>query len=133
MFPERSDRIVVDSNIGDTHLDHDGLRRYALGFEETFPDFASWAAERHETCGLGRTPEEVRETYFRLAERLDAAPVNGIDGRVFRLATLVGLYGKTKYGLTAQAWQSVSTAARRRSRPPPKRLRRTTRGRSSWP
>jgi pimeloyl-ACP methyl ester carboxylesterase len=109
MFPERSDRIVVDSNIGDTHLDHDGLRRYALGFEETFPDFAKWAAERHQTYGLGRTPEEVRETYFRLAERLDAAPANGIDGRVFRLGTFVGLYGKTKYGLTAQAWQSVSS------------------------
>jgi pimeloyl-ACP methyl ester carboxylesterase len=107
MFPERSDRVVVDSNIGDTHLDQDGLRRYALGMEETFPDFAKWAAARHETYGLGRTPDEVRKTYFTLAERLDETPVNGIDGRVFRLATFAGLYGKTKYGLTAQAWQSV--------------------------
>ncbi|MEV4647652.1 hypothetical protein AB0J91_22410, partial [Saccharopolyspora sp. NPDC049357] len=93
---------------GDTHLDHDGLRRYALGFEETFPDFAQWAAERHETDGLGRTPRKARETYFRLAERLDPAPVNGIGGRLFRLATFAGLYGKAKYGLTAQAWQSMS-------------------------
>jgi pimeloyl-ACP methyl ester carboxylesterase len=107
MFPERSDRVVVDSNIGDTHLDQDGIRRYALGMEETFPDFAKWAAARHETYGLGRTPDEVRKTYFALAERLDETPVNGIDGRVFRLATFAGLYGKTKYGLTAQAWQSV--------------------------
>lgn len=107
MFPERSDRIVLDSNIGDTHLDQDGMRRYALGAEETFPDFATWAAARHETYGLGRTPAEVRRTYFTLAERLDETPVDGIDGRVFRLATFAGLYGKTKYGLTAQAWQSV--------------------------
>nr|WP_234435489.1 alpha/beta fold hydrolase [Streptomyces sp. NRRL B-24051] len=42
MFPERSDRVVLDSNIGDTHLDRDGMRRYALGMEQTFPDFANW-------------------------------------------------------------------------------------------
>jgi pimeloyl-ACP methyl ester carboxylesterase len=107
MFPERSDRIVLDSNIGDTHLSQDGMRRYALGAEETFPDFARWAAARHETYGLGRTPEEVRETYFTLAEQLDEKPVGGIDGRVFRLATFAGLYGRTRYGMTAQTWQSV--------------------------
>ncbi len=107
MFPERSDRIVLDSNIGDTHLDQDGIRRYAMGAEETFPDFAEWAAARHETYGLGRTPEQVRETYFTLAERLDQKPAGEIDGRVFRLVTFAGLYGKTKYGLTAQIWQSV--------------------------
>lgn len=107
MFPERSDRIVVDSNLADTHLDRDALRRYALGFEQTFPDFAKWVAARHDVYGLGRTPEEVRETYFRTAERLDAAPVNGVDGRVFRLATFVGLYAEASYGSTAQTWQSL--------------------------
>lgn len=107
MFPERSDRIVLDSNIGDTHLNQEGMRRFALGAEETFPDFAKWAAARHETYGLGRTPEEVRKTYFTLAEQLDEKPVGGIDGRLFRLATFAGLYGKTKYGLTAQSWQAV--------------------------
>ncbi|WP_232376190.1 alpha/beta hydrolase [Amycolatopsis aidingensis] len=111
MFPERSDRIVLDSNIGDTHLDQDGMRRYALGMEQTFPDFAKWAAARHETYGLGRTPEQVRKTYFRLAAQLDEKPVNGIDGRLFRLATFAALYGKAKYGLTAQAWQSVRDGA----------------------
>ncbi|MFK4066613.1 alpha/beta fold hydrolase [Streptomyces sp. NPDC029674] len=51
MFPERADRIVLDSNIGDTHLDRDGLRRYALGMEQTLPDFAKWAARRHDSYG----------------------------------------------------------------------------------
>lgn len=107
MFPERSDRIVLDSNIGDTHLDQDGMRRYALGAEETFPDFAKWAAARHESYGLGRTPEEVRRTYFTLAAQLDETPVDGIDGRLFRLVTFAGLYGKARYGPTAQGWQSL--------------------------
>lgn len=83
------------------------MRRFGFGAEETFPDFAKWAAARHDTYGLGRTPEEVRKTYFTLAEQLDKTPVKGVDGRVFRLVTFVGLYGKTKYGLTAQVWQSV--------------------------
>jgi pimeloyl-ACP methyl ester carboxylesterase len=123
MFPERSDRIVLDSNIGDTHLDRDGLRRYALGMEDTFPDFAKWAAARHESYGLGRTPAEVRRTYFALAERLDESPTADMDGRLFRLATFAGLYGKTRYAPTAQGWQSLrdgdGRAATTLSTPPP--------------
>ncbi|MEQ3552936.1 alpha/beta hydrolase [Pseudonocardia nematodicida] len=107
MFPERADRVVLDSNIGDTHLDQDGIRRYALGAEETFDDFARWAADRHDTYGLGATPDEVRSTYFTLAGRLDEQPSGGIDGRTFRLLTFVGLYGETAYGRTAAAWESV--------------------------
>jgi pimeloyl-ACP methyl ester carboxylesterase len=107
MFPERSDRIVLDSNIGDTHLDQDGIRRYALGMEDTFPDFAKWAAERHESYGLGRTPKEVRKTYFRLAEQLDEKPVDGIDGRTIRLGTFGSLYTKPQYAPLAQAFQSL--------------------------
>lgn len=107
LFPDRSDRVVLDSNVGDTHLDPDGIRRYALGAEETFGDFARWAADRHGTYGLGATPEEVRQTYLRLAARLDDRPSGGVDGRVFRAATFVGLYGPTLYGSTAAAWQSL--------------------------
>ncbi|MFC3996127.1 alpha/beta hydrolase [Nocardiopsis sediminis] len=109
MFPERSDRIVLDSNIGDTHLDHEGMRRYGLGAEETFPDFARWAAERHDEYGLGASPQEVRATYFELAERLDENPVDTgdgpIDGALFRLATFVGLYSELSYPQTAEIWQ----------------------------
>ncbi|MDN5917920.1 MAG: alpha/beta hydrolase [Pseudonocardia sp.] len=116
LFPDRADRVVLDSNVGDTHLDQDGIRRYALGAEQTFPDFARWAAARHETYGLGATPEEVRATYFTLAERLGREASGGVDGRVFRLATFVGLYGPTLYGRTAATWQSLLTGD---TTPPP--------------
>ncbi|GAB3446013.1 alpha/beta hydrolase [Actinophytocola sediminis] len=107
MFPERADRIVLDSNIGDTHLDQDGMRRYALGMEDTFPDFANWAAARHDSYGLGHTSKEVRETYLTLAERLDETPVDGVDGSIFRLSTFVTLYREASYGASAQLWQSL--------------------------
>ncbi|WP_423462078.1 alpha/beta hydrolase [Promicromonospora sp. MS192] len=105
MFPETADRVVLDSNVGDTHLDREGLRRFALGMEQTFPDFARWAAERHAAYGLGRTPAQVRATYFETAERLDESPVDGVDGALFRQAIFVGLYSERSYGRTAQTWQ----------------------------
>nr|WP_245606265.1 alpha/beta hydrolase [Streptomyces himastatinicus] len=117
MFPERSDRIVLDSNIGDTHLDRDGLRRYALGMEQSFPDFATWAAARHDSYGLGRTPAQVRRTFFTLAERLDKAPVGGFDGSLLRQYTFGNLFKRTQYPKLAQQWQALAggngTAARR--------------------
>ncbi|MER7941249.1 MULTISPECIES: alpha/beta hydrolase [unclassified Streptomyces] len=117
MFPERSDRIVLDSNIGDTHLDRDGMRRYALGMEQSFPDFAKWAAARHGSYGLGRTPAQVRRTYFSLAKQLDNAPVAGIDGNLLRLTTFGQLFKKLQYPKLAQQWQTLANgddaAARR--------------------
>ncbi|MEU4735567.1 MULTISPECIES: alpha/beta hydrolase [Streptomyces] len=116
MFPERSDRIVLDSNIGDTHLDRDGMRRYALGMEQTLPDFAKWAARRHDSYGLGRTPGQVRASYLAIAGRLDKAPVAGIDGNIFRLLTFGHLFKQTLYPKLAQTWQTLlegdATAAR---------------------
>ncbi|MGY5129970.1 alpha/beta hydrolase [Streptomyces nigrescens] len=108
MFPERSDRIVLDSNIGDTHLDRDGMRRYALGMEQAFPAFAKWAAARHDSYGLGRTPAQVRRTYFTLAERLDKAPVAGFDGNLLRQFTFGNLFKKMQYPKLAQQWQTLA-------------------------
>ena len=51
----------------------EGMRRHGLGMEETFPDFARWAAKRHGIYGLGSTPAAVRKTHFDLAKRLDAS------------------------------------------------------------
>jgi pimeloyl-ACP methyl ester carboxylesterase len=107
MFPERADRIVLDSNIGDTHLDRDGMRRYALGTEQTLPDFAKWAARRHDSYGLGRTPEQVRTSYLTIAGELDKAPVAGIDGSLFRLLTFGHLFKQTQYPQLAQTWQAI--------------------------
>ncbi|MEU1484590.1 alpha/beta hydrolase [Streptomyces sp. NPDC005752] len=116
MFPERSDRIVLDSNIGDTHLDRDGMRRYALGMEQSFPDFAKWAAARHDSYGLGRTPAQVRRNHLALAGRLDRTPVAGVDGNLLRLSTFGLLFKRTQYPKLAQLWQTLAdgdgTAAR---------------------
>jgi pimeloyl-ACP methyl ester carboxylesterase len=108
LFPGTTDRVVLDSNLAGTHLDRDSLRRYAHGFEETFPDFAKWAAQRHGSYGLGRTPAQVRKTYFAIAERLDKTPApDGTTGAHFRFGTFFGLYSEGQYGNTARNWQSL--------------------------
>ncbi|WP_434740646.1 alpha/beta hydrolase [Micromonospora sp. SH-82] len=107
MFPDTTDRVVVDSNVGDTHLSRAGLRRFGLGMEQTFPDFAAWAAARHGAYGLGRNPAQVTSNYFTLAERLDRTPVAGVDGATFRLLNFTALYSEAQYGLLAQTWQAL--------------------------
>jgi pimeloyl-ACP methyl ester carboxylesterase len=108
LFPDTTDRVVLDSNLAGTHLDPESLRRYAHGFEETFPDFAAWAAKRHTAYGLGRTPAQVRKTYFAIAERLDKTPApDGTTGAHFRFGTFFGLYSEGQYGSTARMWQSL--------------------------
>ncbi|MFC8043023.1 alpha/beta hydrolase [Nocardia sp. NPDC057353] len=111
MFPDRTDRIVLDSIVGDTHLDRDGMRRYALGMEETFPHFADWAAARDDTYGLGRTREEVRAAYLEQAAALDRQPVQGLDGSVFRTAVFGLLFKELQYPLLAELWQSLRAGA----------------------
>lgn len=107
MFPERTDRVVLDSNVGGTALDHDAMRRYGQGVEDSFGDFARWAALRDDSYGLGRSRARVRQTYLQLAEQLDTAPVSGFDGALFRFRTFLGLYGEPQYPATARLWQSL--------------------------
>jgi pimeloyl-ACP methyl ester carboxylesterase len=110
MFPKRADRVVLDSNLGGTTFDYDAMRRFGLGAEQRFPDFATFAAARHASYGLGRTPGEVRRNYLELADRLDREPVGPYDGATFRLAMLHGTYADFQFPQTAQLWQSLAAS-----------------------
>jgi pimeloyl-ACP methyl ester carboxylesterase len=112
LFPKTTDRIVLDSNVGDTLLDRAGLRRYGLGYEQTFPDFAKWLAARHNAYGMGRTPQQVRQTFLRLVERLDQTPApDGMDGAVLRYLTFASLYSEMLYGRAARLLQTYLNPA----------------------
>lgn len=110
LFPERTDRVVLDSNVGDTALDSEGFRRFGLGAEQRFPDFAKYAAARNGTYGIGRTPAEVRRNLFALVERLNRTPVEGVDGSLFRLQVFSALYADQTFPQLAQFWQALDRA-----------------------
>jgi pimeloyl-ACP methyl ester carboxylesterase len=109
LFPRRSDRIVLDSNLGPGGLDVTGSRMFAQGFDDRFPDFAAFAAA-HPEYGLGVTPAQVRAKYFDLAARLDAKPSpEGIDGRQFRHLTFGMFYYDAALPYLASAWHALDT------------------------
>ncbi|MDT0318009.1 alpha/beta hydrolase [Streptomyces millisiae] len=114
MFPERGDRIVLDSNPGPGGYDVTTMRRFAQGLEERFPDFAAFAAARPE-YGLGSTPEQVTATFHELAERLDEEPVDGIDGTWFRGYTFDRLYTDALMPELAEGWRALDAG----QAPPP--------------
>ncbi|MPY59536.1 alpha/beta hydrolase [Streptomyces spongiae] len=108
MFPGRSDRIVLDSNLGPGGYDYTAMRMFARGMEDRFPDFAKFAAA-HPEYGLGTTPEQVTAKYFELAERLEEKPVQGIGGMEFRGFTFDRLYADGFMPELAEFWQAVDT------------------------
>ncbi|WP_394613392.1 alpha/beta hydrolase [Lentzea sp. JNUCC 0626] len=111
LFPKTSDRVVIDSNLPKTGWDVEGGRLMGRGVEDTFPDFAKWAAA-HPEYNLGTTPAQVKAKFFELAARLDKKPsVEGIDGKLFRFTVFTKLYatGDATFKKMAESWQAFDT------------------------
>ncbi|MFC4497022.1 alpha/beta hydrolase [Streptomyces ovatisporus] len=106
LFPGRSDRIVLDSNLGPGGYDVTAMRSLARGMEDRFPDFAAFAVA-HPEYGLGTTTEQVTAEFFDLAKRLEAKPVRGIDATLFRGITFDRLYSDSDMPLVAEMWQAL--------------------------
>ncbi|RSN47647.1 hydrolase [Amycolatopsis sp. WAC 04197] len=109
LFPRQTDRIVLDSATGPGGLDTTGSRRLAEGFQDRFPDFAKWAAARHASYGLGRTPQQVTAKFYELVAKLDGGAVPGVDGAAFRAGTFGSLYSTSSFPVLAQQWQALDT------------------------
>jgi pimeloyl-ACP methyl ester carboxylesterase len=106
MFPERSDRIVLDSNLGPGGYDFAAMRLFARGLEDRFPDITAHITA-HPEYGLGATPGQVTAKFSELAERLDKAPVHGIDGTAFRALTFEYSYADAALPALARTWQAL--------------------------
>ncbi|MFF1923567.1 alpha/beta hydrolase [Streptomyces sp. NPDC058221] len=106
LFPRRSDRFVLDSSLGPGGYDVTAMRMFARGLQDRFPDFAAFAAA-HPEYGLGTTPKQVTAKFFELAKRLDAEPVEGIDGTAFRGLTFDRLYSDATIPQLAEFWQAL--------------------------
>ncbi|WP_410648208.1 alpha/beta hydrolase [Amycolatopsis sp. cmx-4-54] len=109
LFPRQTDRVVIDSVTGPGGLDPATSRRLAEGFEDRFPDFAKWAAARHASYGLGRTPQQVTAKFYDLVAKLDGGAVPGVDGAAFRMGTFGALYATSSFPVLAQQWQALDT------------------------
>lgn len=80
MFPERADRIVLDSATDPTRIYRGMFQDMAKAAEQAFTRWTEWTAGRHATYGLGDTPAAVRETFRNLIARADRTPLV-VDGQ----------------------------------------------------
>lgn len=121
MFPEQSDRIILDSAVDPDHIWYDIWQQFAPAVALRFPDFAKWAAQYNDAFGLGATPAAVTRTYFDTAATLDHTPIDvpelglTITGNFFRELTRGALYDDRNFPILGLLWsllsQGISPAA----------------------
>ncbi|MFF4102105.1 alpha/beta fold hydrolase [Streptomyces sp. NPDC001903] len=75
MFPQRTDRFVLDSGVDPQRVWRGMMQVWATGAEPAFARWTRWAAERSDRYGLGTTPEEVSATFWDLVARADRDPI----------------------------------------------------------
>lgn len=75
MFPQRADRVVLDSAVDPTTIWRGTFQGWAKGAELDFTRWTEWAAERNATYRLGATPDEVRRTFWDLVAQADRKPI----------------------------------------------------------
>ncbi|MEU8659961.1 alpha/beta fold hydrolase [Actinoplanes philippinensis] len=82
LYPGRSDRMMLDSNVDPARMGRGFYEGRAIGSARRFTHFTEWAAQRDATYHLGPTPAAVEHTFWGLVDRLKRAPLS-IDGRRF--------------------------------------------------
>ncbi|MEU5998863.1 alpha/beta hydrolase [Streptomyces sp. NPDC047197] len=76
MFPRRADRFVLDSAVGPARYGRGMFRAMAERAGPAFTRWTQWTARRHATYELGRTPAEVRKTFWDLVAQADRKPID---------------------------------------------------------
>ncbi|MFV8129279.1 alpha/beta hydrolase [Streptomyces syringium] len=75
MFPDRVDRLVLDSAPDPAKYGMGMIQDMGPANEKALDDFAAWAAARHAQYGLGATAAAVRSTVEGLARRALDEPI----------------------------------------------------------
>ncbi|MXM65711.1 alpha/beta fold hydrolase [Streptomyces sp. HUCO-GS316] len=79
MFPQRTDRFVLDSAVDPARVWRGMIQVWAEGTEPAFTRWTKWTAQRHRTYKLGNTPAKVKKTFWNLIARADRTPIDN-DG-----------------------------------------------------
>jgi len=124
LYPDRTDRVVLDSNVDPRWLWRTVFRKWGIGGQIRFPDFASFAAANDATYHFGSTPDEVTATYFELYDQADAHPFTGVlsdgtpvNGPIFRELTFGDLANDADFPALASLWQLAQSANGASARP----------------
>ncbi|MFJ3306273.1 alpha/beta hydrolase [Streptomyces sp. NPDC086549] len=75
MFPERTDRFVLDSAVDPARVWRGMIQVWAEGSEPAFTRWTKWTAQHHRAYRLGDTPAKVKKTFWDLVARADRDPI----------------------------------------------------------
>ena len=113
LFPQRADRIVLDSAVDPTRLWRGVSLLQAEAAEPAFDRWVAWAARHDATYHLGRTPKQVRKTFRELLRRpTEPAPGAELDGsygdqlRAYMTRGAVHVKETSEYVVTQKTGQS---------------------------
>jgi pimeloyl-ACP methyl ester carboxylesterase len=114
-FPKTLGKIVLDSNTQFTAPWQTVFGDFGMGFERRFRvDFLPWVAKYDHIYHLGKTGEEVRQTYERTRKKLAEQPVTLPDGTYYPVNLDVvlfgGLYSKYSFEGAAQKFAELAGA-----------------------
>lgn len=71
LFPDRSDRFVLDSTLDpETFASPGWMRDYAPQAEQAFTHWTAWAATHDNTYHLGKTPTAVRSSFYAIVKQM---------------------------------------------------------------
>jgi pimeloyl-ACP methyl ester carboxylesterase len=76
MFPQRTDRFVLDSAVDPARAWRAMIQIWAEGTEPAFARWTKWTAQHHSTYNLGTTPGKVKKTFWDLIARADRTPID---------------------------------------------------------
>jgi pimeloyl-ACP methyl ester carboxylesterase len=115
LFPQRSDRIVLDSAVDPNLVWRDMWQTWNAGVPLRINDFYSYAATYADLFGLGETPAAVRSAYTGIVSALDRTPLDlgdGVilDGNLLREITRSWLYSDFYLPLLATLVAEVGAA-----------------------
>ncbi|MGW0248329.1 alpha/beta fold hydrolase [Nocardia goodfellowii] len=115
MFPERSDRFVLDSSVDPDRYGAGMLRDMGPANEAALDLWADWAAAHDSEFRLGATRAQVRATLVALIERAGREPIPVgkylVDDHWLPLVPYVGLDDPRKYPLISAQLRQIADAA----------------------
>ncbi|WP_435866646.1 alpha/beta hydrolase [Streptomyces yokosukanensis] len=76
MFPQRTDRWVLDSAVDPARVWRGMIQVWAEGTEPAFTRWTKWTAQHDRTYKLGNTPAKVKKTFWDLIARADRSPID---------------------------------------------------------
>ncbi|MER7047672.1 alpha/beta hydrolase [Streptomyces jumonjinensis] len=75
LFPQRSDRIVLDSAVDPKRVWRTDFRLWGSESQKAYQRWTKWTAKRSDVYRLGDTPAKVDRTFWRIVKQADREPV----------------------------------------------------------